>query len=140
MDDDLDEVQQYPSALFVTGLSETWKVGLFGVGANLVGDGSPLSRARACGDDKVVGDRALAGQVKYGYVFAVPLAGNLSGGYRKGPIAGFFFFRQISSLLEPLRGAVFSPGFRVKPGMTRSTRRGAKNRPSLSAGPIGYTH
>jgi len=97
VDDDLDEIQQYPSALLVAGLSEAGEVGLFGVGANLVGDGAPLARARAGGDDEVVRYGAFAGQVEYRYIFTVPLVGNFSGGYCKGPIVCFFFFRQILS-------------------------------------------
>lgn len=79
MDDDIYEVEQYPSSLFVTGLSELPEAEFFSFRANFICDGPGLSVGSAGSDEEKIGRWALAGQVEYYYIRAVSLFGNFSG-------------------------------------------------------------
>ena len=89
MNDDIDEVKQDPSSLFVSGLSESLEAGLFRLYANLIGDGSSLAVGSAGGDQKIVGSGAFAREVKDGYVAAVAFTGDLRSG--KGEVFRLVF-------------------------------------------------
>ena len=83
VDYDVDEIDEYPSALFVAGLAESLKAGFFGVHADFVYHGPPLPVARAGGDYEVVCRRAQAPQIHNRYIAAVSLNRDLCRGNGK---------------------------------------------------------
>jgi len=94
MYNNLDIIHKYPSALFVAGLAESLKAGLFCIVGNLIGDGASLARACAGCDDKIVRYGAFATKVENFYIFTMPLGGYLGSGYSELSVGRFFLFCQ----------------------------------------------
>lgn len=74
----IDEIQQYPFALFVTCPAEDSKIVLFAHFHNLIGDGTGLAVACSGGDEEIIRCGAFAGKVEHNYVSAVSFESDFS--------------------------------------------------------------
>lgn len=78
MDDHVNEVQEYPFALFVTSPAEDSKTAFSAELYDFVGDGAGLAVACAGGDEKIIGCGAFAFEVERNYVGAMSFEGDFS--------------------------------------------------------------
>lgn len=78
MDDHIDEIEQYPSALFVACPAEDSKIMLFSKVFNLIGYGTGLAVTCAGSDEEVICCGAFAFKVEYNHIGAVSFEGDFS--------------------------------------------------------------
>ena len=76
MDDHVNEVQQYPFALFVTCPAEDSKTAFSAELYDFFGDGTGLAVACASGDEKIIGCGTFAFKVEHNYVSAMSFEGD----------------------------------------------------------------
>ena len=92
MDDDIDKIDDGPSALLEAGRAKGGSAILFAEGFYFLGDRSDLLGTGSGTDDEMFGDRATVGQLQDNDVGAMAIVGQL--GYLSGQVtAGFQIIR-----------------------------------------------
>ena len=76
MDDNINEVQKNPFALFVAGPAEDSKTAFPAELYDFIGDGACLAVACAGGDEKIISCGAFALKVEHNYVSAMSFEGD----------------------------------------------------------------